>query len=73
MSKKKRPCPRGLFDGCPIPRELCRDDFENTGSWHCLQFLRDLEGFIFGEDVDEKRSEDVTPAEQLIRILESEV
>lgn len=75
MAKKKRPCPRGLYNGCPIPRELCTEDYERTGSWHCLQFLKDLEWFVFEDDANEDRdveqAEGVTSMEELIRILES--
>jgi hypothetical protein len=74
MAKKKRPCPRGLYDGCPIPRELCGDDFERTGKWHCLRFLKDLEWFVFEDDApehsDTEQSEGVTSMEELMRILE---
>jgi hypothetical protein len=48
MAKKRRPCPRKLYDGCPIPRELCTEDFEKTGSWHCLEFLHEFETMVFG-------------------------
>lgn len=50
MGKTRRPCPRGLYDGCPIPRELCTEDFERTGAWHCLKFLREFEHFVFGAE-----------------------
>ncbi len=76
MAKKKRPCPRGLYNGCPIPRELCSEDFERTGIWHCLKFLKDLEWFVFADDLDdgvEEVHEGVASMEELLRILESEV
>ena len=44
MGKKRRPCPRGLYDGCPIPRELCSEDYARTGEWHCLKFCASLSG-----------------------------
>ncbi len=56
MPKKRRPCPRGLYDGCPIPRELCSEDHARTGQWHCLAFLREFEWFVFGT-----AEEDVAP------------
>ena len=45
-----RPCPRKLYDQCPIPRELCSEDYERTKVWHCLEFLRDLESFLFTDE-----------------------
>ena len=79
MGKKRRQCPRGRYDGCPIPRELCTEDYESTGTWHCLQFLKDLEWFVFEGDRSEEGemdrgggpSEGVASIEELIRILES--
>ena len=53
MPKKRRPCPRGLYDGCPIPRELCSEDHARTGQWHCLAFLREFEWFVFGTEEEE--------------------
>jgi hypothetical protein len=53
MAKKRRPCPRGLYDGCPIPRELCSEDFDRTGHWHCIQFLKEFEWFVFGSGEDD--------------------
>ncbi len=50
MIKKRRPCPRGLYDGCPIPRELCTEDFERSGAWHCLKLLSEFEAMVFGTD-----------------------
>ncbi len=73
MGKKRRPCPRGLYDGCPIPRELCTEDFERTGVWHCLTFLRDFERFVFGvEEEDEavEEGEGIVTLEGLMRALE---
>ena len=78
MPKVRRPCPRGLYDGCPIPRELCFEDHEKSGQWHCLKFLKDLEFFLFGRDEDEpdpsepNESGDVTTLEDLLRVLEGE-
>ena len=54
---------------------MCTEDYERTGSWHCLQFLKDLEWFVFEDDANEDRdveqAEGVTSMEELIRILES--
>lgn len=83
MAKQRRPCPRGLYEGCPIPRELCTEDHVQTGVWHCLRFLKDLEGFLFETEEDSERTEfgclpvdpadeEVTSLEQLLRILEAE-
>lgn len=80
MPKQRRPCPRGLFDGCPIPRELCTEYHEKTGTWHCLKFLKDLEMFLFGSDEPEPEpmaegwdeSGEVTTLEDLMRVLEAE-
>ncbi|MGA1195223.1 MAG: hypothetical protein ACO36I_01850 [Candidatus Latescibacterota bacterium] len=76
MAKKRRPCPRGLYDGCPIPRELCSEDFARTGQWHCLKFLREFEWFVFGSDVhetheaDAEQGEKIVSMEELMRVLE---
>ena len=79
MPKKRRPCPRGLYDGCPIPRELCSEDHEKTGEWHCLKFLKDLEFFVFGsDDVEDEpatyqetyHETEVATLEDLMRVLE---
>lgn len=77
MPKARRPCPRGLFDGCPIPRELCTEDHEATGRWHCTEFLKDLEFFIFGNSEEEQHdvvseSEEVVTLEDLMRVLGEE-
>ncbi len=76
MAKKRRPCPRGLYDGCPIPRELCSEDYERTGQWHCLKFLREFEWFVFGSDApemqeaDAEQGEKIVSMEELMRVLE---
>ena len=78
MAKKRRPCPRGLHDGCPIPRELCSEDYERTGQWHCQKFLREFEWFVFGtgEDDAEQMSmgsdtgEEIVSLEDLMRVIE---
>ena len=78
MPKARRLCPRGLYNGCPIPRELCSEDHEATRKWRCLKFLNDLDFFLFGraeEDKDHdfvKESEDVVSLEDLMRILGEE-
>ena len=82
MPKTRRPCPRGLYDGCPIPRELCTEDHEKTGQWHCLKFLKDLEFFLFGKDEEEQEEQEVyqetyhetevATLEDLMRVLEGE-
>jgi hypothetical protein len=53
MAKKRRSCPRGLYDGCPIPRELCSEDYVRTGAWHCLELLSEFEAMVFGTDEDD--------------------
>ncbi|MDP6037885.1 MAG: hypothetical protein QGG64_04995 [Candidatus Latescibacteria bacterium] len=80
MAKKRRPCPRGLHDGCPIPRELCSEDYERTGHWHCLKFLREFEWFVFGTGEEEPEhhttesdamaGEEIVSLEDLMRVLE---
>jgi hypothetical protein len=78
VPKVKRPCPRGLYNGCPIPRELCTEDHEATGKWNCLKFLNDLDFFLFGRADEEedhdfvKESEDVVSLEDLMRVLGEE-
>ena len=73
--RKRRPCPRGLYNGCPIPRELCTEGYRRTGEWHCIDFLRDFEQFLFGGD-EEAADEGQAPEgesvtlEQLMRALE---
>ena len=71
---KRRPCPRGLYDGCPIPRELCSSDHARTGSWHCLDLLKDFEQFLFADgdekDVEEVQSGEATTLEELMAALE---
>jgi hypothetical protein len=72
--RRRRPCPRGLFDGCPIPRELCTEDYDRTGEWHCLELLKDFEAFIFPSEEDEAGAEEaeggITTLEDLVRALE---
>lgn len=76
MAKKRRPCPRGLYDGCPIPRELCTEDFQRSGEWHCLKFLKEFEWFVFGSSQSDQTDTDVTSEsgivsmEDLMRVLE---
>lgn len=80
MPKVRRPCPRGLYDGCPIPRELCTEDHEKTGQWHCMKFLKDLEFFVFESEDEETvgglqenfQETEVTTLEELMRVLEGE-
>ena len=72
--RKRRPCPRGLYDGCPIPRELCSEAYGRTGEWRCIDFLRDFERFLFGE-ADAAGAEaggegGIVTLEQLMRVLE---
>jgi len=50
---ERRPCPRGLEDECPIPRELCWEAYEQAGTWQCERLLEDFEWFVFGEDEEE--------------------
>ena len=73
--RKRRPCPRGLFDGCPIPRELCTEDHNRTGEWHCLELLGDFETFVFPAEGEEEEAEEVgdgiTTLEDLVRALEA--
>jgi len=70
MAKKRRPCPRGLYDGCPIPRELCSEDFERTGAWHCLKFLKEFEWFVFGSDEDDAQEADMAQGEKIVSMDE---
>ncbi len=80
MPKVRRPCPRELYDGCPIPRELCSEDYEKTVQWHCLKLLKEMEMFLFGspeedgpeypENYDD--SGEVTTLEDLMRVLACE-
>lgn len=76
MAKKRRPCPRGLYDGCPIPRELCTEDFERSGQWHCLKFLKEFEWFVFGTGEIEthvsggEQGEKIVSMDELMRVLE---
>lgn len=77
MAKVRRPCPRGLFDGCPIPREMCTEDYAKTKKWHCLAFLKDLEFFLFGgpegeESEDFLEGGEVASMDELLRTLEGE-
>ena len=78
MGKKRRPCPRGLYDGCPIPRELCGEDFEATGRWHCMKFLADFEWCVFGSEAEDtsqaranaKQGDQIVSMEDLMQVLE---
>ncbi len=75
MPKKRRPCPRGLYDGCPIPRELCSEDRARTGQWHCLKFLREFEWFAFGTEEEDAApeplaGEEIVSLEDLMRVLD---
>jgi len=77
MPKVRRPCPRGLYNGCLIPRELCTEDHEKTGKWHCMKFLNDLDFFLFGSSEAEERdvvreSEEMVSLEDLMRVLGEE-
>ena len=73
--RRRRPCPRCLFDGCPIPRELCTEDHDRTGEWHCLELLRDFETFVFPVEGDkegaEEEGEEIATLEDLVRALEA--
>ena len=53
MEKKRRPCPRGLEDNCPIPRELCYEELARSGDWNCEKLLREFERFVFGDPENE--------------------
>ena len=76
--KRPRPCPRGLYHGCPIPRELCREGFQRSGAWNCLELLRDFEWFVFSDRGEatgtgneaSPAAEGVASLEELIRVLE---
>ena len=76
MPKTRRPCPRGLYDGCPIPRELCSEDHARTGQWHCLEFLREFEWFVFGTEEKDAAplvvaaEGEIASLEDLMRVLE---
>ena len=75
MGKQRRSCPRGLYDGCPIPRELCTDDHTKSGEWHCLGFLKDFERFLFGTDEmdeEDKGGDEIVSLEDLMRVLQEE-
>jgi len=67
-----RPCPRGLFDGCPIPRELCTEDFERSGTWHGLSFLHELVWFVFPAEEAETKAGKVSGLADLLRTLKCE-
>jgi len=54
MGKERRPCPRGLEDNCPIPRELCYEEFARSGRWNCEKLLREFEWFVFGGPEDKE-------------------
>jgi len=67
----RRPCPRGLYDGCPIPRELCADDLVQAGEWRCLERLEDFEGFVFPAEADtEGDAGAAVSLDDLLRVLE---
>ena len=71
--RSRRPCPRGLYDGCPIPRWLCADDLARTGEWRCLERLREFEAFIFPADEDADSDDstgDAVSLDDLMRVLE---
>ena len=78
MARKRRPCPRKLYDGCPIPRELCTEDFEKTGSWHCIEFLHEFERMVFGiEEAESAKNPEeagiegeIVSLEELLKALE---
>ena len=55
---KMRPCPRGLEDTCPIPRELCVEEYQRVGRWNCEKLLDEFEWFVFeAEEEQEDRSD----------------
>jgi hypothetical protein len=74
VARARRPCPRGLYDGCPIPRELCTEGRERTGEWHCLKLLSEFEGFVFGRvgspPEHAEAAEGIASLEDLLRTLE---
>ena len=45
-----RLCPRGLEDTCPIPRELCVEEYQREGRWNCGKLLDEFEWFVFEEE-----------------------
>ena len=45
-----RLCPRGLEDTCPIPRELCVEEYQRAGRWNCSKLLDEFEWFVFEEE-----------------------
>ena len=56
---------------------MCTEDYEKTGKWHCLVFLKDLEFFLFGgpeaEELDAlEESGEVNSMEDLLRALEGD-
>ena len=56
--RRMRPCPRGLEDTCPIPRELCIEAYQRVGRWDCGELLDAFEWFVFEDEaVYENRSE----------------
>lgn len=63
--RKMRPCPRDLEDTCPIPRELCVEEYRRVGRWNCEKLLDEFEWFVF-EDEEEHghRSERSAEAEK---------
>ncbi len=74
MANKRRPCPRGLYNGCPIPRELCGEDYRRTGQWHCVKFLKEFEWFVFGTgdgpaETEALAGEEIVSLEDLMRLL----
>ena len=52
--KRRRACPRGLEDDCPIPRELCWEAYEQSGMWQCERLLEELEWFLGEKDEEEE-------------------
>lgn len=55
--RKMRPCPRGVEDTCPIPRELCVEEYQRAGRWNCEKLLDEFEWFVFEDEEEEDRSE----------------
>ena len=54
-----RPCPRGLENTCPIPRELCVEECRRVGRWNCGKLLDEFEWFVFEEEEDQEDRSDV--------------
>jgi len=57
--RKMRPCPRGLEDTCPIPRELCVEEHERGGGWNCEKLLDAFEWFVFENEEDQENRSDL--------------